>query len=115
MTKERRSNPRVDVSHPVLYLTNICPSPRLARTIDLSMGGAGIETPHCLVDGQALELSIAIHPRVIYCSGQVVYILLGDGKPMAGIRFKNMSQRDRRHLEEHISLLMEPQRNVGND
>ena len=35
--KERRSYPRVEVSHPVLYFTDIYPRPKAASTVDLSI------------------------------------------------------------------------------
>ena len=111
---ERRSHPRVRVSHPVLYFTDIFPKPRVATTIDLSMGGTRIETPYSLISGENLEISIAIHPQVIKSRSQVVHILPLPGERMfagtrfeAGLRFEEMSTQDRTFLEEYISRVME--------
>jgi c-di-GMP-binding flagellar brake protein YcgR len=112
MTKERRSHPRVKVSHPVLYCTDISPTPRLATIVDLSMGGAAIRTPHRLTNGQVIWLTMIIDRQVTTCRGSVVHVLLDEERPMAGVRFERMSQQVRVHLGEHISHLLE-QRNHG--
>lgn len=109
MVKERRHNPRIRVSHPCLFLTGISPSPRLASTVDLSLGGVRVATPYCLITGQMIDLTIAIGGSVISCRGRVVYVLLDVDGPMAGVRFEEISNQDRLHLDEHISNLLEQQ------
>ena len=104
---ERRSHPRVEVSHPVLYFNRICPRPKVSSTLDLSVGGTRIETPYNLILGEILEISIAIHTQVIRCKGEVVHasdsIIHG---PKAGIRFEKLSSHDRLHLREYLSCVM---------
>ena len=108
MTKERRNHPRVRASHPVCFFTNSYPRSRLTKIVDLSMGGTAIETPYSLITGQVIELSIAIQPKVIKCTGQVVHILWSGGeRPKAGIRFEKLSKHDRYYLGEYIARLIE--------
>ena len=104
---ERRNYPRVKVTHPVLYLPDIYPSPKAAWTLDLSMGGTRIETPHLLVQGERLEISIVIRSKVIKCRGHVVYTELPTkDRRKAGIRFEEISEEDSVYLGEYISFVM---------
>ena len=97
------------VSHPVLYFTGSYPRPKVGSTVDLSLGGARIETPHALISGERLEISIAIRPHVIKCRGQVVHILWPGGERLkAGIRFEDLPKEDRLYLREYLSHVMEP-------
>ena len=105
---ERRGQQRKHASHPVLYLSDTCPEKMAALTIDLSVGGTRIETAYSLMKGERLQISIAIHPQVIKCRGQVVHIPRVSGQtPMAGVRFEEMSKQDGLYLREYISYLME--------
>ncbi len=105
--RERRSHPRVAISHPVLYLADVYPRPKVARAVDLSLGGTRIETPHSLVAGERLEISIAIYPQVIKCRGKVIHTLQVTGERLkAGIRFEEMSEQERVYLGEYISSLV---------
>jgi len=111
--REKRNYPRVKVSHPALYFTHVCPRPRVASTVDLSMGGTRIETPYSLFSGEDLEISIAIHPQVIKCTGRVVHIQQVTGKRPeawhrfeAGLQFEEMSTEDRLYLGEYLSDVM---------
>lgn len=112
--RERRIHPRLRVTHPALYFSHIYPRPRVASTVDLSMGGARIETPYSLIFGEHLDISIAIRPQVIQCRGKVVHVRTsqGDYSPMglrfeAGIRFEGMSEHDRLYLSDYLSGMME--------
>jgi hypothetical protein len=105
---ERRTHPREQVSHPVLYISDIYPKTMATLTIDLSVGGTRIETSYTLMKGERLQISIAIHPQVIKCRGQVVHVLWVNGHTsMAGVRFEEMSKQDGLYLREYISYLME--------
>ncbi|MBW2059228.1 MAG: PilZ domain-containing protein [Deltaproteobacteria bacterium] len=112
---ERRNHPRVKVSHPALYVGESYHTPRVATTVDLSLGGARIETPYSLIPGERLQISIAVHPQVIQCRGTVVRSLeltgerrRGGARYEAGVRFEEMSLHDRHHLSRHITRIMEP-------
>jgi hypothetical protein len=107
---ERRSHPRAEVPHPVLYFTDVYPRPQVGSTIDLSLGGARIQTLCGLISGERLEISIAIRPRVIKSRGQVVQILWPGGESLkAGIRFEELSKQDRLYLGQYISSIIEQQ------
>jgi hypothetical protein len=107
---EKRNHPRIAVSHPVLYFTDIYPRPKVGSTLDLSLGGAGIETPHDLVMGERLEMSIGIRPQSIKCRGKAVYVLHPqNGNIRAGIRFEELSDHDRLYLRQYISYVIETQ------
>jgi len=104
---ERRSHPRVEVSHPVLCFTDIYPKPKGASTLNLSLGGTRIETSYGLVTGQRLEITIAIRPQAITCRGKTVYVLGPEnGSAKAGIKFEELSEYDRLYLREYLSHAM---------
>jgi len=105
---EKRSDPRVKVSYPVLYSSHVYPRPKVGSTIDLSRGGARIETPFSLIPGETIEISIALNSQVIKCRGRVVSIFsLDGGRPAAGVQFEQISRHDRLYLGEYISYLMD--------
>ena len=104
---ERRIYPRIKASHSALYFTRVCPRPRVASTVDLSMGGTRIETSYGLVTGQRLEITIAIRPQAITCRGKTVYVLGPEnGSAKAGIKFEELSEYDRLYLREYLSHAM---------
>lgn len=105
---ERRIHARVEVSHPVLYLTDIYPRPKVASTIDLSLGGAKIESLSSLAKEERLRVSIAIQPEVIECRGKVAYVLERDnGRIEAGIQFEDLTEPDRLYLRQYLLHVME--------
>ncbi len=69
---ERRIHSRIEVTCPVLYSPDIYPRPKAASTLDLSMEGVRIETLYLLIEGERLEISIAINSKVIKSRGHVV-------------------------------------------
>ncbi len=105
---ERRSNPRIEVCHTVLYLSDIYPSPKAALTIDLGLGGSRIETLCNLLSGESLRFFLAIHSQVIKCRGKVVHTVQGRGEKLkVGVRFEEMSDRDKLYLKQYLLDLME--------
>ena len=105
---ERRAHPRVEVSKSVLYVSDIYPRPKVASTVDLSLGGTRIKTLYSLNSGEGIEISIAIHPEVIKCRGKVVYAQqVADNRLEAGVRFEEMSRQDRLYLGGYISHVMD--------
>jgi c-di-GMP-binding flagellar brake protein YcgR len=111
---ERRKHPRIEVCHPAMYDTLIYASPRVATTVDLSEGGTRIETPYSLISGTGLQMSIAIPPKVIECKGRVVHVDWHDGERLkAGVEFEDLPEEDKLHLKQHISKLLEQQKQEG--
>ncbi len=105
---ERRYHPRVKVSLPALYFSCILPWPKVASTLDLSMGGTKIETPYLLIDGERLEISIGISSKVIKCTGRVVHTQKPVGERLkAGIQFQETSKEDGLYLGEYISSVID--------
>ncbi len=105
---ERRGHPRVSVSHSALYFSDIYPRPRVASTVNLSLGGAKIETPYRLISGEGVEISIAIQRQAIKCKGKVIYVIESTrGKTQAGIQFKELSKPDKLYLRQHLFNVME--------
>ena len=105
---ERRNSPRLEVSHFVLYFSDIYPRPRVASTLDLSLGGTRIRTSYGLITGERLEISIAIQPQVIKCRGKAIYILAPEnGSMKAGIKFEELSEHDKLYLRQYLSYVME--------
>lgn len=98
----------MEISHPVFYFTDVWSNPKLGWTIDLSMGGARIDTPYSLTKGEQLEISILIDPQGIKSKGEVVHVLGSkDQNLMVRIRFAEISNEDRHHLEEYLSSVRE--------
>jgi c-di-GMP-binding flagellar brake protein YcgR len=107
---ERRKYPRIEALQPVLYYSNTYPSPKVASTLDLSLGGARIETRTSIRKREGLDIAIAIQPRVIRCRGKVMYVIDSNGERMrAGIRFEDLSQDDFLSLGEYLSSMTSEQ------
>ena len=104
---ERRIHPRIEVACPVLYFPDIYPRPTVASTLNLSMGGARIETPYLLIEGERLEITIAIGSKAIKCRGHVVYTESpARDRLKAGVQFEEISKEDGLYLGEYISSIM---------
>jgi c-di-GMP-binding flagellar brake protein YcgR len=104
---ERRNHPRVNVSHPVLYISQIYPRPNIASTLDLSRGGTRIQSLYTLNRDEDLEITIAIRSQVIKCRGRVVHAVERKRwKTEAGIKFEKMPARDENYLRQYLSQVM---------
>ena len=104
---ERRIHPRIEMTCPFLYSTDIYPRPKVASTLDLSMGGARIETQYLLIGGERLEIWIGIRSKVIRCRGHVVHTEWPAGNRLnAGVQFEEISEEDSVYLGEYISSFM---------
>ena len=71
----------------------------IGRTLDVSEGGAKIETHRQLDKGLQLELEIAVEDQIISAKGEVIYSQeLRDGLFGTGIRFTAINEEARRLL-----------------
>ncbi|NIQ37502.1 MAG: hypothetical protein GTN81_02775 [Proteobacteria bacterium] len=105
---ERRRFERIEAFHPVLYYSDIYPRPKVASTLDISLGGARIETRYSLIKSEGLDISIAIKPQVIKCRGRVMYALDPEGeRQRVGIRFEDLSSQDSLFLGQYLSSMTE--------
>ena len=72
----------------------------IGRTLDVSEGGAKIETHRQLDRGLELELEIAVEDQIIVARGEVLYSReLGDDLFGTGISFTFIAEEDRRLLQ----------------
>ena len=71
----------------------------IGRTLDLSEGGAKVETHRKLAKGTKLDLDIAIDDNVISVQGEVLHAEeLKNGLFGTGIRFTSITEKDRKFL-----------------
>ena len=107
---ERRACPRVRVSLAALYDSDVWPRPRVVSVVDLSTAGVRLETtPYSLSPDEELEISFVLHSRAIKCKGKVIHVQdLSYGKQEAGIRFEELSEEDKHHIETCISQQSRP-------
>jgi hypothetical protein len=102
--REKRASPRIRS----LNLTSYVPKKNeqqeyiisIGRTLDVSEGGAKIETHRKLNRGLQLELEIAVEDQIISAKGEVLYSMeLTDGLFGTGIRFTAIAREDRHLLQ----------------
>ena len=102
--REKRGSPRIRS----LNLTSYVPKKdeqqeyiiSIGRTLDVSEGGAKIETHRKLDRGVELELAIAVEDQIISARGEVLYSTeLGHGLFGTGIRFTFIAEEDHRLLQ----------------
>ena len=107
---ERRTHPRLRVSRPALYFTDIYPRPNVASMLDLSLGGTRIRIPYSLMAGERIQITIAIGPKPITCRGKTIHVSwLERGKMEAGIQFEQLSPSDIHCLSQYLASAMEQQ------
>ena len=99
--KEKRASPRIRS----LLLASYVPRKgeqqeyiiSIGRTLDVSEGGAKIETHRQLEKGLQLELEIAVEDQIISAKGEVLYTQeLRDGLFGTGISFTAINEEARR-------------------
>jgi hypothetical protein len=102
--REKRASPRIRS----LNLTSYVPKKNeqqeyiisIGRTLDVSEGGAKIETHRKLNRGLQLELEIAVEDQIISAKGEVLYSMeLTDDLFGTGIRFTAIAREDRHLLQ----------------
>lgn len=104
---EARSSPRLSTSIPVaLAFPDAEPSQGWGRIIDLSLGGARLETRSTLKVGQAVYLTFEPHHemRLENLRARVVRAQWEDGYYVAGLAFDE--NVDQSYLKEALVLLM---------
>jgi hypothetical protein len=105
---DRRSHPRIEVSHTALYRKDVYSRPTIASILDLSLGGTKIETLFDMRSGDKLEITIGIPPQAIRCRGKVIHVSLPEnGKVKAGMQFDELLAHDKLYLGQHLLDLME--------
>ena len=105
---ERRSYPRIKVSGSVLYTKDVYPRLTVGSTLDLSLGGARIQSLYGLAKADKLDITLGIESRAMKCRGRVIYVIERQGERIqAGVRFEELSTDDKLYLSQYLSHLME--------
>jgi hypothetical protein len=102
--REKRASPRIRSLNLASYVPKKDEQQEyiisIGRTLDVSEGGAKIETHRKLERGLQLELEIAVEDQIISARGEVVYSAeLADGLFGTGIRFTTIAKEDRHLLQ----------------
>ena len=102
--REKRASPRIRSLNLASYVPKKDEKQEyiisIGRTLDVSEGGAKIETHRKLDRGLQLELEIAVEDQIISAKGEVLYSTeLADGLFGTGIRFTAIAEEDRRLLQ----------------
>lgn len=102
--KDRRKYPRFPASHHVSFTYN--GRVRTSNTVDLSIGGARIETVFPMRVGDVIEVSIVIGGNTISPLGKVVH-----GRERvrlrydSGFNFERLKEEDREYLSDYLGRL----------
>jgi hypothetical protein len=101
--REKRASPRIRSLNLASYVPKKDERQEyiisIGRTLDVSEGGAKIETHRELARGVQLELEIAVEDQIISAKGEVLYSTdLGHGLFGTGIRFTSIAEEDKRLL-----------------
>ena len=96
--KERRANVRVAVE-PLVYLYSVGHS--VPILLDLSVGGMAIQAMDVLKRGTALEFQFPLPEQKAELSG-VAEIVWSDKTGRAGLKFRGLSDVERRQLQHWI-------------
>jgi hypothetical protein len=102
--REKRASPRIRSLNLASYVPRKGEQQEyiisIGRTLDVSEGGAKIETHRQLERGLQLELEIAVEDQIISARGVVLYSReLGDDLFGTGISFTFIADKDRRLLQ----------------
>jgi hypothetical protein len=102
--REKRASPRIRSLNLASYVPKKDERQQyiisIGRTLDVSEGGAKIETHRKLDLGVQLELEIAVENQIISAKGEVLYSTdLGHGLFGTGIRFTSIAEEDRQLLQ----------------
>ena len=101
--REKRASPRIRSLNLASYVPKKDERQEyiisIGRTLDVSEGGAKIETHRKLARGVQLELEIAVEDQIISAKGEVLYSTdLGGGLFGIGIRFTSIAEEGKRLL-----------------
>jgi hypothetical protein len=102
--KDRRQYPRFRASHSVRFKYN--GRTRTSNTLDLSLGGAKIETVFPMRVGDVIEVSIVIGGNTITPLGRIIH---GKSLPQlrynSGFNFETIEPQDADYLTEYLVKL----------
>jgi len=97
--EERRRYPRYDAVPEITYCYGFYNEPVEARTLELSLGGARIQTDLPLLVGETLEVNISVGEEEIDVVGKVVHTQrVSDSAFLVGLSFDGISETKKRVL-----------------
>lgn len=101
---KRRRHPRFGVRRIVSYRYE--GKRFLTLTLDLGLGGMKIETSASLPKDECLDFQLVLENTSLWLKGRTVYSqLVSDRKNASGIRFLNVSEKDRVLLQNCLTRL----------
>lgn len=90
---ERRKYPRYDPVPEITYSYGFYNEPIKAKTLQLSLGGARIQTELPLLVGENLEVNISVEEEEIDVVGKVIHThRVSDKSFIVGLSFENISK-----------------------
>jgi len=99
LQEERRRYPRFDPAPEITYSYGFYSEPIQAKTLQLSLGGARIQTELPLLVGETLEVNISVEDEEIDVVGKVVHAhSVSDTSFVVGLSFENISEIKRKVL-----------------
>lgn len=99
LREERRKYPRYDPVPEITYSYGFYNEPIEAKTLELSLGGARIQTELALLVGETLEVNISVEEEEIDVVGKVVHThRFPDGSFFVGLSFDDISEIKKRVL-----------------
>jgi c-di-GMP-binding flagellar brake protein YcgR len=108
LREERRRYPRYDAVPEITYAYGFYQEPIKAKTRELSLGGARIETDVPLLTGETLEVNISVDEEEIDVVAKVIHThQVSDQNFIVGLSFDNISEVKRRVLHHFFREYVE--------
>ena len=114
---EKRKHVRIDMVNPSevrIYNNNVLIQEGNGKTLNISRGGALLETPFPIEKGQSLALVITLEKEFVYISGSVVHTHCeNEHCHKTGVAFKSIDDRGLAVLDKYIELFLKEKSATG--
>ena len=108
LREERRRYPRYNAVPEITYAYGFYNEPIHAKTCELSLGGARIETDIPLLTGETLEVNISVDEEEIDVVAKVIHThQVSDQTYMVGLSFDSISEVKRKVLNHFFREYVE--------